>query len=124
MEYADSKRFLDQNGVLLTYLEKHQERKKTPLRDEHTNISIRDVSVILPFHNRIEYLPLTLSSVAQQGKGIEVVIVNDASSSSERNKLTKLVKDPRFYNLEIKIVDSKTPLGASNARNKGSVRCV
>lgn len=119
MEYADSKRFLDQNGVLLTYLEKHQERKKTPLRDEHTNISIRDVSVIIPFHNRIEYLPLTLSSVAQQGKGIEVVIVNDASSSSERNKLTKLVKDPRFYNLEIKIVDSKTPLGASNARNKG-----
>lgn len=119
IEYADAKRFLDQNGVLLTYLERHQERQNAPLRDKYIGISLCDVSVIVPFHNRTEYLPLTLLSIAQQGDGIEVVIVNDASSCVERDKLTKLVKEPRFSNLDIKIVDSKTPLGASKARNKG-----
>ena len=119
-DYANAKRFLDKNGLLLSYLEKHQERKRTQLKNERSQINIDDVSVIIPFHNRIDYLPLTLLSVAQQGTGLEVVIVNDASSQLEREQLADLVKDPRFSNLHIKIIDSKTPLGASNARNKGA----
>jgi len=119
-DYADAKRFLDKNGLLLSYLEKHQERPKTQPKNERAQIDINDVSVIIPFHNRIEYLPLTLSSAAQQGTGLEVVIVNDASSQAEREKLADLVKDPQFSNLHIKVIDSMTPLGASKARNKGA----
>ncbi|NDV89857.1 glycosyltransferase [Alteromonas sp. 345S023] len=119
-EYTDAKRFLDKEGLLLRHLEKHQEIEKTHLKNERARIDINDVSVIIPFHNRIDYLPLTLTSAAQQGVGLEVVIVNDASSPVERKKLAELLEDPRFSNLDIKVIDSMIPLGASNARNKGA----
>lgn len=119
-EYFEAKRFLDKNGLLLSYLENSQESKKALLSNERVQIDTRDVAVIIPFHNRIEYLPFTLSSVAQQGEGLEVVIVNDASSQKEREMLVDLVLDQRYSNLHIKIIDCTSPLGASKARNKGA----
>lgn len=118
-EYVDKKRFIDKEGLLLSYIEEHQEIELFHNFTAREQIAISDLAIIIPFHNRIDYLPLTLSSLNQQGEDLDVVIVNDASSKAEREKLEALVIDARFSNINIKIVDSDVPLGASNARNKG-----
>lgn len=118
-EYMNKKRFLDREGLLLDYIEEHQERELSQNNVVQEQIAISDLAIIIPFHNRIDYLPLTLSSLNQQGEDLDVVIVNDASSETEREKLETLVSDARFSNINIKIIDSDIPLGASNARNKG-----
>ncbi|WP_346993497.1 glycosyltransferase family 2 protein [Alteromonas gracilis] len=118
-EYVDKKRFIDQEGLLLSYIEEHQEKELFQYCMAREHIAISDLAIIIPFHNRIDYLPFTLSSLNQQGDDLDVVIVNDASSETEREKLEALVSETRFSNINIKIVDSDIPLGASNARNKG-----
>lgn len=118
-EYVDKKRFIDKEGLLLSYIEEHQERELSQNNVAQEQIAISDFAIIIPFHNRIDYLPLTLSSLNQQGEDLDVLIVNDASSETEREKLEALVSEARFSNINIKIVDSDIPLGASNARNKG-----
>lgn len=119
--YADSKRFFDKEGLLSSYLEEHQTLPVNAERFSHskTSVSVSDVSVIIPFHNRVKYLPFTLDSLLEQERGFEVIIVNDASDSREREELISLLKEPRFASLAITVIDSEVSLGASDARNKG-----
>ena len=120
-EYAKSKRFFDKEGLLSSYLEEHQTLPVNAERLSHnkTSVSVSDVSVIIPFHNRVKYLPFTLDSLLKQERGFEVIIVNDASESREREELISLLKEPRFASLAITVIDSEVSLGASGARNKG-----
>ena len=120
-EYAESKRFFDKDGLLRNYLEEHQTRPVNCKRLSHdkTTVSVSDVSVIIPFHNRVKYLPFTLDSLIGQERGCEVIIVNDASDSRERDKLMSLLSEPRYASLAITVIDSEVQLGASDARNKG-----
>ena len=119
MKYIDEKRFLDKEGLLLSHIEKKQERELEVKCEFQERIGVNEIAVIIPFHNRSEYLPLALSSLAGQGEGLEVVIINDASSDNERRNLAHIITDDKFASLTIKIIDSDIPLGASEARNRG-----
>lgn len=74
-----------------------------------------DVSIIIPFYNNAIYLSdLLLSLKLQTDIQLEIIIVNDGSSSSESALLADAVKsDPRIILVE------KSHQGPSAARNTG-----
>src|SRR3974390_2293966 len=72
-----------------------------------------DISVIIPYYNREEFIDETLDSVfAQTLKPLEIIIVNDCSRASSLRHLDR-------YEEICKIVDLDTNLGLSGARNAG-----
>lgn len=72
-----------------------------------------DVSVIIPFYNREEYIEETIQSVlAQTLKPLEIIIVNDCSRESSRRELDRYAKVCR-------IVDLPKNVGLAGARNAG-----
>jgi glycosyltransferase involved in cell wall biosynthesis len=75
--------------------------------------STRDVSVIIPYHNREDYIDETVQSVLTQTlKPLEIIIVNDRSRESSRRYLER-------YAGICKIIDLPENLGVSAARNEG-----
>ena len=72
------------------------------------------VSVIVPTHNRVSLLSLTLLSVLrQEGISLEVVVVDDGSTDDVRSAVEQL-GDAR-----IRLLRHETRLGVSAARNVG-----
>lgn len=72
------------------------------------------VSVIIPSHNRRDFLECALESVFKQSfKNLEVIVVDDASSDDTQGMLQQMT-DPRL----ITIKNSKNA-GVSYSRNKG-----
>ena len=73
------------------------------------------ISVIVPCHNRVEYLPRCLNSIlCQSYENLEIVCVNDGSTDNSLNVLKKYaIKDAR-----IKILDIPHG-GPGKARNLG-----
>src|SRR6476620_3195330 len=76
--------------------------------------SLPTVSVIVPTHNRVRLLPLTLQSVLwQQGVQLEVIVVDDASAADVRGTVEAL-DDPR-----VRVLRQELPQGVCMARNRG-----
>jgi glycosyltransferase involved in cell wall biosynthesis len=72
-----------------------------------------DISVIIPFYNREEYIDQAVQSVLQQTlKPLEIIIVNDCSRERSRGYLER-------YAGICKIVDLVTNVGLAGARNAG-----
>lgn len=92
----------------------HCEKKCKELRNK---IEIKDikVSVIIPFYNRIKLVKRAVKSVLEQSyKNWEVLLINDGSTDD--------VADLKNYingKSNIKLIDVKNNMGASNARNVG-----
>ena len=75
--------------------------------------AIADVSVIIPYYNREQYIGQAIESVlAQAIKPLEIIIVNDGSRQSARRHLD------RYAEICI-IVDLPATVGAASARNEG-----
>lgn len=73
----------------------------------------RDITVIIPYHNREQYIDEAIRSVqAQTLKPLEIIIVNDGSRGSARHYLDR-------YRSECTVVDLDTNVGAAAARNEG-----
>jgi glycosyltransferase involved in cell wall biosynthesis len=73
-----------------------------------------DVTVVIPTHNRMELLALTLRSALRQGGvDLEVVVVDDGSTDGTAATVERL-GDPR-----VRLVRHAAPLGVSSARNAG-----
>jgi glycosyltransferase involved in cell wall biosynthesis len=73
----------------------------------------RDVSVVIPYYNREEYIDETIQSVrAQTLQPLEIIIVNDCSRESSRRFLDR-------YASVCTIVDLTRNVGLSGARNAG-----
>jgi glycosyltransferase involved in cell wall biosynthesis len=79
-----------------------------------TSPSPPDVSVVIPTHNRVDYLEEAIASCFDDTTSldIEVVVVNDGSSDGTLSYLDDL-DDPRIYPIH------QSPQGAQSARNKG-----
>ena len=72
------------------------------------------VTVVVPTHNRVRLLPLTLQSVLwQQGVELEVIVVDDASADDVRSVVEKL-DDPR-----VRVLRQELAQGVCMARNRG-----
>jgi glycosyltransferase involved in cell wall biosynthesis len=77
-------------------------------------VALPTVSVVVPTHNRVDLLPLTLHTVLwQQGVDLEVLVVDDGSVDDLRRSVREL-HDPR-----IRLLRNSTPQGVSRARNRG-----
>lgn len=72
-----------------------------------------DISVIIPFYNREEYIDQAVQSALTQNlKPLEIIIVNDCSRESSRRYLDR-------YAEACKIVDLPKNVGLAGARNAG-----
>ena len=72
-----------------------------------------DISVIIPYYNREQYIDETVQSVlAQTLKPIEIIIVNDRSRESSRRHLDR-------YADTCRILDLPENVGLAAARNAG-----
>jgi glycosyltransferase involved in cell wall biosynthesis len=72
-----------------------------------------DISVIIPFYNREQYVDEAIHSVlAQTLKPLEIIIVNDCSRESSRRYLDR-------YTEVCKIVDLPKNVGLAGSRNAG-----
>lgn len=74
------------------------------------------VSVILPTHNRAEYLRKAIESVLNQTEAdLELIIVNDASTDNTADILHRyMTLDKR-----VKVVENRESLGGGGSRNRG-----
>jgi len=72
------------------------------------------VSVVVPTHNRVSLLPLTLHSVLWQKEiSLEVLVVDDGSTDDVKSAV-KQIGDPR-----VRLLRHERPQGVSAARNRG-----
>jgi teichuronic acid biosynthesis glycosyltransferase TuaG len=72
-----------------------------------------DISVVIPYHNREQYIDDALQSVLEQTlKPLEIIVVNDCSRESSRRFLDR-------YAGVCKIVDLPENVGLAGARNAG-----
>ena len=77
------------------------------------SLATSDVSVIIPYYNREQFIDEAVQSVlAQTLKPLEIIIVNDSSRESSRRHLDR-------YAETCKIVDLTTNVGLAGARNAG-----
>ncbi len=77
------------------------------------SLTTSDVSVIIPYYNREQFIDEAVQSVlAQTLKPLEIIIVNDCSRESSRRHLDR-------YAETCKIVDLTTNVGLAGARNAG-----
>lgn len=75
--------------------------------------SSRDISVIIPYYNREQYIDETVqSALAQTLKPFEIIIVNDRSRQSSRKHIER-------YASACKILDLERNVGLAGARNAG-----
>jgi glycosyltransferase involved in cell wall biosynthesis len=73
----------------------------------------RDISVIIPYYNREQYIDETVQSVLSQTlKPLEIIIVNDRSQESARRRIDR-------YAETCKILDLPKNVGLAGARNAG-----
>ena len=77
------------------------------------NEKIRDISVVVTYHNREQYIDEAIKSVlAQTLKPLEIIVVNDGSTVAARRHLERWQND-------CTIVDLLRQSGPSAARNEG-----
>ena len=77
----------------------------------------KKVSVIVPVYNAEQYLTQTLGNLVHQTlEGIEIIIVNDASTD---NSLSILMECERQFPEKIMLINSDINRGAGGARNVG-----
>jgi glycosyltransferase involved in cell wall biosynthesis len=82
-------------------------------RQLQVNAAASDISVIIPYYNREQYIDETVQSVlAQTLKPIEIIIVNDRSHESARRYLDR-------YTDTCRILDLPENVGLAAARNAG-----
>src|SRR5215469_14443788 len=82
-----------------------------PVRAEMA--SARDISVIIPYYNREEFIDEAVKSVlAQTLQPLEIIIVNDCSRESSRRYLDR-------YQSCCKIIDLPVNVGLAGSRNAG-----
>src|ERR1700758_5627858 len=75
--------------------------------------AISDISVVIPYYNREQYIDETVQSVlAQTLMPLEIIIVNDCSRESSRRHLDR-------YADVCRILDLPTNVGLAGARNAG-----
>jgi glycosyltransferase involved in cell wall biosynthesis len=77
------------------------------------SVPARDISVIIPYYNREQYIDETVQSVlAQTLDPLEIIIVNDRSRESSRKRIER-------YASVCKILDLERNVGLAGARNAG-----
>jgi glycosyltransferase involved in cell wall biosynthesis len=76
--------------------------------------SVRQVSVVIPTHNRQRLLAMTLRSVLwQRGVDLEAIVVDDGSTDDTAD-VVRSVADSR-----VRLLSHGSPRGVSSARNRG-----
>src|SRR5215510_2389269 len=74
------------------------------------------VSVIIPTHNRAEFLRSAITSVLNQTfQDFEIVIIDDASKDHTREVITN------FNDVRIKVIHNRVSKGAAGSRNIGII---
>ncbi|MDE5745270.1 MAG: glycosyltransferase family 2 protein [Paramuribaculum sp.] len=77
------------------------------------------ITIILPVRNRADLLPRTLHSLAAQSlRPLKVIAVDNASTDSTHEILTRWAEEVATTGLEVTVLQEKKP-GASAARNRG-----
>ena len=72
-----------------------------------------DISVVIPYYNREQYIDQALQSVLGQTlKPLEIILVNDCSRESSRRYLNR-------YSDVCRIIDLPSNVGAAESRNAG-----
>lgn len=74
-----------------------------------------EISVIIPFYNAGKYLAKALDSIVIQDMCVEVIVVDDASSSDDAIKIL----DKYRKQLSIRYIRNKKNMGAAWSRNTG-----
>lgn len=84
--------------------------------------TIPQVSVVIPCHNRFNYLRECLSSVANQTyPSIDLIVVDDAS---EQGGVALAIESTRWHaNVSIKVIRSEKNGGAGCSRELGRIQC-
>lgn len=119
-EYQDARHFLDKAGLLRDFIENHQDPAPVETDIQPLSPNGAELSVVIPFHNRAQYLSQTLDSLLEQTiSSFKVWLVNDASNQASREALNPLIEEVQRKGLDITIIDSQQPLGAAGARNLG-----
>lgn len=80
------------------------------------------VSVIIPVHNRAEFLPLAVNSVVNGTlKNFEIIIIDNASTDHTAEVAEVLAQRDeriRFYHNEVNVIAKALNMGISHARGK------
>ena len=121
-DYQRTQRFLDKQGVLMDFLEQHWDDGLSGKRQVALPVinDASSVTIIMPFHNRVEFVGQTLTSLLKQTvQGMQILIVNDGSDAEPRQALAQIIDAESFSQLAIQIVDAPIPSGAAGARNLG-----
>jgi len=75
-------------------------------------LNVTSVSVIIPVHNRVDFIPRVLDSVYQQSRlPDEIIVVDDGSSDATQEMILKSYPDVNY------VFQDNT--GVSSARNRG-----
>ena len=75
-----------------------------------------DVSVIIPYYKKLNFIKKTLRSIKNQTyKNLEIIIIYDDQDLFDLKYIKKLIKT----DCRIKLVVNKNPLGAGLSRNLG-----
>ena len=84
-----------------------------PPSEDRVVSAARDISVVIAYHNREQYIDQAIRSVLGQTlKPLEIIVVNDCSRESARRHLDR-------YADACTIVDMPTNVGPAEARNAG-----
>ena len=84
------------------------------------------VDVVIPYYNHSAVISRALSSIAMQtiAKDIHVVIVDDASATTDINKLQKIIEGFNATDIaSIKVVSAPENMGPGHARAVGQQSC-
>lgn len=97
------------------YLDAKKYLEDLILKHKHRDISEIKVSIIVPFHNRIEWTAEALRSLLDQSHyNLEIILVDDSSSDD-----LGVVKGIAEKDGRIKLIKNMRKHGASGARNTG-----
>lgn len=76
------------------------------------------VSILIPYYNGSNFIEKSLSSAVNQSySNVEIIIINDCSSTTETKLLLKKIK--KFKKKNIFYIENKTNMGVAYSLNKG-----
>ena len=97
-------------GFIASFL--HSSQKASPSKTKIMAISNPEISVIIPFHNRIDWTKEAILSVLRQTyENFEIILVDDGSDFNYQTEFEKMDARIRFFR--------QPNQGPSSARNKG-----
>ena len=87
--------------MLLLPWQPWRNRETLTVENPATNTDLSDISVIIPARNEASQIPRTLQALAEQGKDLHVIVVDDQSQDDTANQARS------FQHLDLSVIDGQ-----------------